>query len=132
MAYRSPVSLGEIRELCDKLFARDGFVKWSDVGEALGLSRQAIQARLKAAVAKGDLSPEVVERWQSLGSRRAAARENRKASNERYEEKRRLRLELELTEGNYVWLRSESVLRKTTMPELINGIIAKSREAKEV
>jgi hypothetical protein len=42
-------------EICERLFEQNGYVKWADVGKALGVSRQAIQLRLRAAQRRGEL-----------------------------------------------------------------------------
>lgn len=114
--------------LCEKLYARDGFVKWSDVGAALGVSRQAIQLRLRAAQRRGNLTEEQYNRWASITARRAVSRERRKQSQEEYNEQRRLTCELELTPENYRWLRAECVVRKSNTVDLINGLITRERE----
>ncbi len=119
--------LEAIIELCDKLHARDGFVKWADVGKALGVSRQAIQLRLRAAVERGELSPERVEAWQSMTSRAAASRERRKQSIAKSREVDKAILRVRLTPENLAWIRSESVLRKSTSTDIINGLINVAR-----
>jgi hypothetical protein len=131
MAIRSQVPLESITSLCDQLHARDGFVKWADVGRALGISRQAVQLRLRAAVDKGLLSPERVEGWQSMASRAAASRERAKQSREQSREADKLVLRLRLTPENMAWLRQEAVLRRASTPEIVNGLIAKARLAAE-
>lgn len=124
---RSRVPLDQITALCDELHARDGFVKWSDVGRAFDLSRQAIQLRLKAAVEKGDLTPERVEHWQSMASRAAASRERHKAARDRSHEAEKLQIKARLTPENLAWLRRECVLRKATTADVVNGLINKAR-----
>lgn len=135
MANPAVNSLDAICETCEALYERDGFVKWSDVGAALGVSRQAIQLRLKAAVEKGTLSPETVERWQSMTSRAAVTRERTKAQEEREvaalarkRERERNTLKVLLTPENMAWVRREAVLRKVHTPDLINGLITRARE----
>lgn len=130
-ASRSQVSLETIADLCDQLYARDGFVKWVDVGRALGVSRQAIQLRLKAAVERGDLTPERVEQWQSMTSRIAASRERAKAAKDRSHEADKLQIKIRLTPENVAWLRRECVLRKSTSADVVNGLITKARLASE-
>lgn len=114
--------------LCEKLYARDGFVKWSDVGAALGVSRQAIQLRLRAAQRRGNLTEEQYNRWASITARRAVSRERRKQSQEEYKEKQRLQCEFELTQENYEWVRAECILRKVHTVDLLNGLITRERE----
>lgn len=126
---RSAFTLERLTEVCERFYSRDGFVKWSDVGAALGVSRQAVQLRLRAAVEKGDLPPETVERWQSMSSRRATTRERREQ-----QEKERARLSRHITFSpeNLQWLQEESAFRKVTVPDIINGLINTARErAKE-
>lgn len=127
-------SLETICNTCEALYARDGYVKWSDVGAALGVSRQAIQLRLRAATERGDLSPETVERWQSMTSRSAVTRERTKAQEEREaaalarkRERERNTLKVLLTPENMAWVRREAVLRKVHTPDLINGLITRAR-----
>jgi hypothetical protein len=128
---RSEITLDTITALCDQLYARDGFVKWADVGRALGVSRQAIQLRLRAAVDKGLLPPERVEQWQSMTSRAAASRERAKAAKDRSHEADKLLVKIRLTPENHAWLRQQSVLRRSTTADLVNGLITKARLVKE-
>lgn len=118
-------------DICEKLYQLNGFVKWADVGKALGVSRQAIQLRLRAAVARGDLPESEMERWASVSSRRATSRENHKRRRLTYEEKRRLKTEFTLLPENYEWLRAECVYRKCTTADLLNGLITRERELSE-
>ena len=117
-------------DICEKLYQLNGFVKWADVGQALGVSRQAVQLRLRAAVARGDLPESEMERWASVSSRRAVARENHKRSRLTYEEKRRLKTEFTLLPENYEWLRAECVFRKATSADIINGLLNVARLSK--
>lgn len=128
---RSSISLERLIEVCERFYARDGFVKWTDVGAALGVSRQAVQLRLKAATERGDIAPETVESWQSMTSRAATARE-REA--ERYKAKKareRLILRIQLTEENMAWLRETAVFRGSTSADIINGLINRERRKTE-
>lgn len=118
-------------DICERLYQLNGFVKWADVGKALGVSRQAIQLRLRAAVTRGDLPESEMERWASVSSRRATSRENHKRSRLTYEEKRRLKTEFTLLPENYEWLRAECVYRKCTTADLLNGLITRERELSE-
>jgi hypothetical protein len=101
------------------------------VARAFDLSRQAIQLRLKAAVEKGDISPERVAHWQSMTSRAAAARERRKATLDRCHEAEKLQIKARLTPENLAWLRRECVLRKATTADVVNGLITKARLASD-
>ena len=125
---RSTFTLERLIEVCERFYARDGFVKWSDAGAALGVSRQAIQLRLRAAVEKGELTPETVERWQSMSSRRATTRERRE---QQEKERGRLSRHITFSPENLMWLQEESTFRKTTMPDIINGLINKARMSQE-
>lgn len=131
MAQRANLPLERIVEVCERFYARDGFVKWTDVGEALGVTRQSIQLRLKAATERGELTPETIERWQSMSSRAATARE-REA--ERYKAKKareRLLLRVQLTEENMAWLRETAVFRGSTSADIINGLLTRERQLKQ-
>jgi hypothetical protein len=132
MSQRSTVSLPDLLAVCERFYARDGFVKWQDVGDALGISRQAVQLRLKAAVAKGDLTPESVERFQSISSRRSAARERARAGREAAAAQARLTISAQLLPENVQWLRTEAALRRLTVADIVNGLITKARSAGEV
>lgn len=118
------VSLERILEVAERFYARDGFCRWSDVGKAVGVSRQAIQLRLKAAVEKGQLAPETVERLQSMSSRAAATRERR---TEKKADKHRLRIQL--TPENHTWLLEEAAFRRATTADIVNGLLTRAREA---
>jgi hypothetical protein len=130
-ATRSAIPLTEIVATCEKFYARDGFVKWADVAAVHGLSRQAIQLRLKAATERGDLEPGTIERWASMSARAAATRESEKRQRERQAERQRLLIRTELTPENIAWLRAECVFRKLRTNDVINGLINKARENKE-
>ena len=130
-ASRSAIPLSEIVATCERFFTRDGFVKWSDVAAVHGLSRQAIQLRLKAATERGDLEPGTVERWMSMSARAAATRESEKRQLERKAERERRMIRTELTPENVAWLRAECVYRKLRTNDIINGLINKAREEQE-
>lgn len=120
------VSLERILEVAERFYARDGFCRWSDVGKAVGVSRQAIQLRLKAAVEKGLLAPETVERLQSMSSRAAATRERR--TQQKVEDSKH-RLRIQLTPENHTWLLEEAAFRKATTADIVNGLLTRAREA---
>lgn len=130
-APRSAIPLTAIFETCEKLYARDGFVKWADVGKVHGLSRQAIQLRLKAALQRGELDQATHERWMSMSARAATSRERRRLSREADAERQRARVQLVLTPENEQWLRRECIFRKMRSIDIINGLITKAREASE-
>jgi hypothetical protein len=122
---RSQVSLERLLSVCDLIYARDGFVTWKEVGTTLGISRQAVQLRLRAAVEKGDVSPDLVERYQSIASRQAAARERkekREADDSKY------RMYLRFNPENLDWLRAEAKQRSVTIADLVNGLVTKARQ----
>jgi predicted DNA-binding protein YlxM (UPF0122 family) len=120
---RYKTSLQPLLQLCEEFYKRDGFVSWSDVARALDVSRQAVQGRLKQAVECGELDTETFERFRSMSSRRAAARQN--------EEERRnaakLTVQVGLTPENGAWLRAQCELRRITTTDIINGLITKAR-----
>lgn len=120
----------QMYEICEKLYQLNGFVKWADVGKALGVSRQAIQLRLRAAQAKGTLDDATYDRWSSMTARAAVARENRAASQARENAERRLEIKVRLSPENVEWLRAECVFRKVTSADIINGLINKERNQK--
>lgn len=124
---RSSFSLEKLTEICERFYERDGFVKWADVGKALGVSRQAVQLRLRAAVEKGQLTPETVERWQSMTSRAAASRERARAYDENRRAERKLQINVSLTPENASWLRQECAIRKATHTDIVNGLITIAR-----
>lgn len=116
-------------DICEKLYQLNGFVKWADVGKALGVSRQAVQLRLKAAIRRGELTEADYERWASMTARAAVARENRAKSRVIDTERKRQNLSCRLSPENAEWLRTECVFRKATSADIINGLINKERLA---
>ncbi len=123
LVYVSELSLDEVCKTCQRLYERDGYVKWTDVGTEHGITRQAVHARLKRAVATGRLDPAQLERWQSMSSRAAASRERE----EERDLNRKLRLDVQLTVENLGWLRTECERRQATSADVINGLINKAR-----
>lgn len=117
-------------DICEKLYGLNGFVKWADVGKALGVSRQAIQLRLRAAQARGDLDDATYDRWSSMTARAAAAREKRAKSRAADRERQRLELKIRLSPENVEWLRTECVLRKATSTDIVNGLLNVARLSK--
>lgn len=114
-------------DICEKLYQLNGFVKWADVGKALGVSRQAVQLRLRAAIRRGDLTEADYERWASMSARAAVARENRAKSRATDRERQKLEVRFRLSPENAEWLRTECVFRKATSADIINGLINKAR-----
>lgn len=127
MGYAKYIPLEDIVATCEQLYAANGFVKWADVGKIHEMSRQGVLNRLQNAADRGDLAPDLLDRWRSVSSRRAHARESREASRE--QNKRYLRVLV--TEENKRWLDTESVLHKASYADLINGLINKAREAQK-
>ena len=124
----SSVTLEHLLALCERFYEKNGFVKWSEVAEVVGLSRQAIQLRLKSAVERGLITQEKVDRYRSMSSRTAAARERKEASRAL----RNQRIAVLFTDENLQWLREESVIRGVRIPDIINGLVNRAREAKPV
>lgn len=122
MAQRANLPLERIIEVCERFYARDGFVKWTDVGEALGVTRQSIQLRLKAATERGELTPETVERWQSMSSRAATARSRRESRNVNV-------IRVQLDPECFAWLQEEVAFRRCKTADIINGLINRERQA---
>lgn len=114
-------------DICEKLYELNGFVKWADVGKALGVSRQAVQLRLRAAIRRGDLTEADYDRWASMSARAAVARENRARSRATDRERQKLEVRFRLSPENAEWLRAECVFRKATSADIINGLINKER-----
>ena len=120
-----PATLEAITHTCEETYKRDGYVRWAEVASIHGISRQAVHARIKDAVAQGSLSPEDVARWQSMSSRAALARHRRDTQ----ELHRRLRLDIQLTVDNYTWLDSQCASRSCTRTDIVNGLLNKERQA---
>lgn len=118
-------TLAELTGLCERIYERDGFVKWSEVAETLGLSRQAVQSRLSKAVASGELTEDVYDRWRSVSSRLAQSKSNRELK----KENDRLRISVVLTPENKQWVLEECVTRRCSSADIINGLINKERLA---
>ena len=121
---RSQFSLERLLAVCDLLYARDGFVTWAEVGASLGVSRQAIQLRLRAAVERGDIPPELVARYQSMASRQAASRERKER---RIEAEHRYRRPVRFLPENLEWLQAQADTRKVRMSDILNGLVTKAR-----
>ena len=124
---RTKVALPEIVRVCEALYARDGFVQWTDVGEAVGLTRQATYQRIKQAVERGEIPEADFTRWQSLSTRRAISRERSKQTLVNKREKEKRTFQIEFTPENYAWLREQAVLKGVSTADLVNGLVAKCR-----
>lgn len=114
-------------DICEKLYALNGFVKWADVGKALDVSRQAIQLRLRAAQRRGDLDDATYERWSSMTARAASVRENQAKAREAHRVQQRQEIRIRLSPENVEWLRTECVLRKSTSGDIVNGLMNMAR-----
>lgn len=125
------VELTELLEVCERFYARDGFVKFADVAKALGISRQAVQLRLARATERGDLDDATLQRYRSPVGRAAVARERRKVAEDNERERRLARFHVSVTPENAKWIRSEAAFRRLGFNEFINGVITKAREAAE-
>ena len=123
---RSAVTLEELTQTCEKFWSAQGFVKWADVAEVYGVSRQAVHNRLKAAVEKGEIDAATFLRWSSPSSRAAASRERREASRERAKQI----ITIQLTPENARWLREECAVRGVKSPDIVNGLLNKARLSK--
>lgn len=108
---------------CERLYARDGYVKWTEAARELGVSRQAVHDRLKRAVTAGKVSQSDFDRYRSASSR---ATDSRRREHERDEAAKRL-IQVRLTPENLAWIRTECEVRKVTSADIINGLIAKAR-----
>lgn len=120
----SAVPLQQILLTCEALYQKDGFVRWVDVAKSYGLSRQAIQLRLRRAIESGQLDQSTYDRWESMSSRRTTTAKRAKA---RKSEEAHLELRCALTPDNHAWLQAECERRGCTRSDIVNGIITKSR-----
>ncbi|MGA0103184.1 MAG: hypothetical protein ACO3LH_05665 [Steroidobacteraceae bacterium] len=123
MAYVSKLTFDEIRDACEGFYKRDGFVSWATVASAFGVTRQAIQLRVKTALNKGMLDQETYDRWLSISSRHALTRGRQTAA----QEASKATITITLTPSNLKWIRVEAELRHATPSDIINGLINKER-----
>lgn len=123
MPYKKPVSRDEFFAICEDHFRRDGFVKWSAIADQLGVTRQAVAARLEKAVRLGHLSEDDYRRWAGTKAREVFSTE-REA--ERQDRKRRTVAPV-LTSENHAWLLAECARRHIRSGDLINELIKKAR-----
>lgn len=65
---RSLHSLDDVIRACDNCYRTYGFVNYAQVGRALGLTRQAIQLRIKTAHQRGQISDATLERFRQSSS----------------------------------------------------------------
>jgi len=120
----------ELLELAETHYARQGFVKWSDLASALGLSRQRILQLMQQAVCLGHITAADLDRYRSEAARRAAARTNETVRRDL----ERLKIRVVLTPENYQWLTETRAASAsgTTMGDLINTAITHFRNAANV
>jgi hypothetical protein len=116
----------DLIERCERHYAAQGFVKWSDLATELGVSRQLILQKLQRAVCHGLISPADLDRYRSTAARTRLGRTNegiRRAND-------RLRVPVVLTPENHQWLRAQVQSRPgVTTADLINGFITRARES---
>ena len=64
MAYVQKVTLEQLVAECEKLLNELGFCNYAEVARRLDVSRQTVHKRLRDATKRGEISPEVVERYR--------------------------------------------------------------------
>jgi len=116
----------DLLERCERHYATQGFVKWTDLATELGTSRQLILQKLQRAVCRGLISPADLDRYRSTAARTRLGRTNediRRAND-------RLRVQVTLTADNHQWLRTQVQSRPgVTTADLINGLLTRARES---
>lgn len=116
----------DLLERCERHYATQGFVKWTDLATELGTSRQLILQKLQRAVCRGLISPADLDRYRSTAARTRMGRTNediRRAND-------RLRVQVTLTADNHQWLRTQVQSRPgVTTADLINGLLTRARES---
>lgn len=116
----------DLIERCERHYAAQGFVKWTDLATELGVSRQLILQKLQRAVCHGLVSPADLDRFRSTAARTRLGRTNEdiRRANDRF------RVQLTLTSDNHQWLRAQVESRPgVTTADLINGLITRARES---
>jgi len=116
----------DLIERCERHYAAQGFVKWTDLATELGVSRQLILQKLQRAVCHGLVSPADLDRFRSTAARTRLGRTNEdiRRANDRF------RVQLTLTSDNHQWLRAQVQSRPgVTTADLINGLITRARES---
>jgi hypothetical protein len=120
----------DLIERCERHYAAQGFVKWTDLATELGVSRQLILQKLQRAVCHGLISPADLDRYRSTAARTKLGRANEdiRLANRRAND--RLRVQLALTPDNHRWLRDQVESRPgVTTADLINGFLTRARES---
>ena len=116
----------DLIERCERHYATQGFVKWTDLATELGVSRQLILQKLQRAVCHGLVTPADLDRFRSTAARTRLGRTNEdiRRANDRF------RIQLTLTSDNHQWLRAQVQSRPgVTTADLINGLITRARES---
>ena len=117
------VALRTLVRTCEEIYDRDGYVRWAEVAEVHGISRQAVQARLKSAIERGELSAECHDRWQSMASRAQHSRGCR----DQQELNRMRRLDIQLSPANYEWLEEQCAAYGAGRAEVMNSLLNQLR-----
>ncbi len=120
----SAVSLQQLFITCEALYQRDGFVRWADVAKTHGVTRQAVQLRLRRAMEQGELEETTFKRWQSMSTRRT---ETAKRSDAKEKLRKSLIMSFSLTPENHAWLKDQCTERGCTRADILNGLINKAR-----
>ena len=68
MAYVSKVTIDQIVAASEKLLDEVGICNYAEVARRLNVSRQTVHKRLQVAAQRGEISPEVVERYRYTGT----------------------------------------------------------------
>lgn len=120
----------ELIALAEAHYARQGFVKWTDLATELGLSRQRVLQLMQQAVCLGHITEDDLDRYRSEAARRMASRTN--AALRRDLEK--LKLHLVLTPANHEWLTAAHAAAPhgTTTSDLINAALTQHRTTAHV
>lgn len=121
------VSLEQLVAVFEELYARSGFVKWTEVAERTGQSRANVSKRINDAVARGDLSSETVERWRSLTARRHQSSQNRTEHAKRSP----YRVDVTLTPENYEFIKDTCTKYNANMGEALNARLEAMRKFME-
>ncbi len=120
----APITLQQLSITCEALYQRDGFVRWADVAKTHGLTRQAVQSRLRKATERGDIDEATFKRWQSMSARRT---ETAKRAKEKDQLESTLRVSVVLSPENVTWLKDQCTERGCTRADILNGLINKAR-----
>jgi len=120
----SAISLQQLFVTCEALYQRDGFVRWADVAKTHGLTRQAVQSRLRKATERGELDGATFERWQSMSARRT---ETAKRAGIKDKDRKEREIRFTLSPENHTWLKDQCTERGCTRADILNGLINKAR-----